>query len=332
MPQQQKLPRPRSRAHGHHACLEEGERSPWARRSVALSGQANTRGGRPRFQLEAGPPCSRWALSVAAHARRGRVEPQPCGLLGAPQSSQQAHRRPLGKPLANVQGPRGWLDLPKPKHHGTREPASLGAIPHLRTAGIPTAGVESGRPAPSASAPGADRRYPLHQRDQRLTVVQVRSRDSDGQGQTGPLSDQMDLRAVLAPATGLRPVSSLSFQRPHVQRVDRGPRPVQLAAGAELVEDQAVEFGPHSGLGPLGESPVSRRSRRTERRGRQLLPRAAGQHLPGHRAGAGRRFEAVTEPPAPPAGTTPTTRPAPGDLVDHESAQKRPRLRGAHLP
>ncbi len=47
---------------------------------------------------------------------------------------------------------------------------------------------------------------------------------------------------------------------------------VQLAAGTEFVEDQAVELGPHPGLRPLREPPVGDRAGRAERSRRQLLP------------------------------------------------------------
>ncbi len=78
------------------------------------------------------------------------------------------------------------------------------------------------------------------------------------------------------------------LQSPYVHRVDRAPRPVRLTTSAELVEGQVVELGPHPGLRPLREPPVSRRTGQTERRRRQLLPGTTrrcheddrGQHLP----------------------------------------------------
>lgn len=65
-------------------------------------------------------------------------------------------------------------------------------------------GVELSGFAAPASAAGADRRYALHEGDQGLAVVQVRPRDCDGEGQTGPLGDQVDLRPVLAPVDRIR--------------------------------------------------------------------------------------------------------------------------------
>lgn len=74
--------------------------------------------------------------------------------------------------------------------------------PQMRVV-VALVGVEFARLASPGPAAGADRRYALHQRDQGLTVVQVR-RDPDGDGQTGPLGDQVDLRAVLDPADRIR--------------------------------------------------------------------------------------------------------------------------------
>jgi hypothetical protein len=61
------------------------------------------------------------------------------------------------------------------------------------------------------------------------------------------------------------------FQSPHVHRVDRTPRPVQVPAGAQLIQDQAVQLGADPGPAPLAKPTVSVRPRRAERRG-QLLP------------------------------------------------------------
>lgn len=129
-------------------------------------------------------------------------------------------------------------------------------------------------------------------------------------------------------STGFGPVRS-PFSGPHVHRVDRAPRPVQVAAGAEFVQDQAVELGPYPGLRPLGEPAVGCRSGRPERRLRQLLPRAArgrhehdrGQDLAVAVATPTATPAAATAPPAPPAGTTPTAHPVPAaQLSPHREA------------
>ena len=156
-----------------------------------------------------------------------------------------------------------WV-MPRP-----REPSPQVAVV------VALVGVELARLASAGAAAGPDGRYALHERDQGLAVVDVGPRDPDGQGQTGPLGDQMDLRPVRAPVDRIRTRQAPPFQGPHVHRVDRAPRPVQLAAGSEFVQDQAVQPGPHPGLGPLGEPAVRRRPGRPERLRRQLLPRAA---------------------------------------------------------
>lgn len=99
-------------------------------------------------------------------------------------------------------------------------------------------------------------------------------------------------------SAGFGPVKS-PLRRAHVHRVDRAPRPVQLASGAGFVQDQAVEFAPHTGLAPLGEAAVRSRPGRAEAR-RQLPPRAACR---GHEH-YGRRHLSVPIP-----ASAPTLRP-----------------------
>jgi hypothetical protein len=64
-------------------------------------------------------------------------------------------------------------------------------------------GVKLAGPTPTRAAAGPDRGYALHERAQNLAVVGVGVRDADGQ-ETGPLGDQMDLRAVLASVDRIR--------------------------------------------------------------------------------------------------------------------------------
>jgi hypothetical protein len=76
-------------------------------------------------------------------------------------------------------------------------------------------------------------------------------------------------------------LSASPFRGPHVHRIDRAPRPVQVSGRAQFVvsgraqfvQGQAVGLGLHPGLAPLGEPPVGRRPGRSEWR-RQLRPRA----------------------------------------------------------
>ncbi len=58
--------------------------------------------------------------------------------------------------------------------------------------------------ASPASTTGTDGRYAADKGLEGLAVVQVGARDCDGQGQTGPLVDQVDLRAVLTPIDRIR--------------------------------------------------------------------------------------------------------------------------------
>jgi len=53
--------------------------------------------------------------------------------------------------------------------------------------------MELARSASAGPAAGTDGRDALHERDQCLAVVNVGARDSDGQGQTVAVGDQVDL-------------------------------------------------------------------------------------------------------------------------------------------
>lgn len=77
--------------------------------------------------------------------------------------------------------------------------------------------------------------------------------------------------------SGFGPVSC-PFEGPEAYRVDRAPRPVQLAPGAEFVQNQAVELGPHPGLGPLAEPPEGGDTRQAKCWW-QLVPRSRTRHL-----------------------------------------------------
>jgi len=65
-------------------------------------------------------------------------------------------------------------------------------------------GVQLGGSASARSAAGADRRDASYEGFEGLAVVQVRAGDADGEGQTGPLRDQVDLRPLLAPVYRIR--------------------------------------------------------------------------------------------------------------------------------
>lgn len=102
-------------------------------------------------------------------------------------SGEPRHRALHGATVAAE--PLGGLDAPagdaRSDVPGAEPPAQVIVVVTLVT-------VELGGPSPTRSAPGPDRRDTPHQSLQALTVVGVRGGDADGQGQTGPLSDQMD--------------------------------------------------------------------------------------------------------------------------------------------
>jgi hypothetical protein len=81
-------------------------------------------------------------------------------------------------------------------------------------------------------------------------------------------------------ATGFDP-SGPPFHRLYVHGVHRAPRPIQVALRAEFMQDQAVEHGPETGLAPLDEAPVHRRSGWPEhvRVCRQVHPDAATSRI-----------------------------------------------------
>lgn len=138
--------------------------------------------------------------------------------------------------------------------------------------GVELAGLTSTR-----TSAGPDGRYALHERDQSLAVVHVGARDADGQGQTGSLGDQVDLRAVPAPVHRIPTHQVPPCPSPQFHRVDRAPRPVQVASGFQFVEGKVVEFGPDLGLRRLGKPAVGCRAEWSECSRGQLLPGAAGR-------------------------------------------------------
>ena len=131
-----KLPRPLSRAHGHHPCLEEGERFSLGKalrsaigarehKGRAIPGSAGGRthpapGGRSAWRrIPAAGELNRSLAACSAHpSLHGK-------LTGAPSGSHWRTCRDLGA---------GWICRSR-STHGTRQPANLGAIPHLRIAG-----------------------------------------------------------------------------------------------------------------------------------------------------------------------------------------------------
>ena len=111
--------------------------------------------------------------------------------------------------------------------------------------------------ASPAASPGLDGRYHTNQR-----LQQVRTRDRH----PGPIGDQVDRGALLAPDRQDSDPSDPPFESTHVDRVDRAPRPVQLTPGTEFAQDQTVQLRPHAGPTPLGETPMCGRPGGAEHR------------------------------------------------------------------
>lgn len=74
---------------------------------------------------------------------------------------------------------------------------------------VPLVGVELGRAPTAWAASGADGRDPTHERLQAEAVVRVGAGDTQGQGQSVPVGDQVDFRSRLAAVGRIR-----SGQRP----------------------------------------------------------------------------------------------------------------------
>src|SRR4051812_4769785 len=103
--------------------------------------------------------------------------------------------------------------------------------------GVSLVAVQFGGLTPTWSAAGAHGGYAAHERLKGLTAVEINTGDSDGEGQTGPVRDQMDLRTFLASVHRIRarqvppsePACSPSRSRsatspvPHGGRVRPGP-------------------------------------------------------------------------------------------------------------
>ncbi len=132
-------------------------------------------------------------------------------------------------------------------------------------------------------------------------------------GQTGPLGDQVDLRAVLAPVDRIRtcqvpfsgPACSPSRSRTATSPAHRGSRVRRGPGGAACPP----------GLRPLREPPVGGRPGRAERRRRQLLP---GTTRRGHEHDRGQHL--------PVAVPTPTTTLRPRRRLRHHPLEQLPQL------
>ena len=136
--------------------------------------------------------------------------------------------------------------------------------------------VQLARVSTTRAAAGADRENPLYQGLQGLAIVGVGSRDRYGQGQTGPVGAQVDLRPPSCPDRQDADLSGPPFEGSGVHRVDRTPRPVQLTTRTDLIQHEPVELGSGPGLGPLGKAAVRGGAGGAERRW-EWGPGAAGR-------------------------------------------------------
>jgi len=78
-----------------------------------------------------------------------------------------------------------------------------------------------------------------------------------------------------ARSTGEGPTWS-PFERAHVGAVDRAPVQVQLAEGAQLVQQQRVQGRPDAGRGPVAQPPPAGHPGAADQRRGQLVPGDAG--------------------------------------------------------
>jgi hypothetical protein len=172
---------------------------------------------------------------------------------------------------------------------------------------------------------GSNRRYALHQRDQGLAVVNVSAGYPDGDGQTGPLGDQMDLRPVLAPVHRIRacrvPLFRARMYTESIAHLDqsRSPREPSSSRTRRWSLAHTLAFTRRTG----GE-PSHRKVRTTRREAaatciRKSLRTRSRPAPPDRHADADHRPVVAKAPRAPPAGTVPTTHPAPA------AARSKPR-------
>lgn len=106
-------------------------------------------------------------------------------------------------------------------------------------------GVKLARLAPTGASAGPDGRNVLHEWDQGLAVVDIGTGDSDGQGQTTPFGDQMDLRPWLVGFHALCRMRSWELKR-QLQAVERS------GAAAVLVLGQQFNGSEYQAAHPLG--------------------------------------------------------------------------------
>ncbi len=232
--------------------------------------------------------------------------------MKATAAGQPGHRPLHGPPVA-AQPLRG-LD---PLARDARDDVPAAEPPSQVVVVVPLVGVELGGPSPTWSTARADRRDTPYQGFHSQAVMCVRSRDADREGQTGPLGDQVDLRAFLAAIYGIRtrkvppllPACSPS-QRHTATSSTRPGRRAHPAPGGEACPIP----GPGSTPRTAGaRSPQTGRSPTAA--GATYIPSWPRRRWPPAHAGPHTCVDphpgVAPERPAPLAETTPTTRPVP---------------------
>lgn len=154
----------------------------------------------------------------------------------------------------------------------------------------------------------------LHQGDQCLAVMQVcPPRDADGQGQTRPLSDQMDLRSVLAPVDRIRacqvPLFRARMFTESIAQRDQSSSPREPSSSRTSGGAWPTPWPSTTRQNDGAPSPLTDRTTQlaTAATCSPTWPRTRSRPAPhDRRAGGGHRPEAAKAPPAPPAGTTET--------------------------
>lgn len=124
-----------------------------------------------------------------------------CPELEAPCSVTPAAARPLRQNLLEALEPVSARD-PRIPRETARDLAAV-----RQDAGRSPAGMLLESLLPSATTrptAGADGRYTPDEGFETLAVVGVGGGDADGEGQTGPLCDQVDIRALLAAIDRIR--------------------------------------------------------------------------------------------------------------------------------
>lgn len=138
--------------------------------------------------------CSAAESAVADQGGRDTGEGQEMlsfALVAAVQAATpgQPRHRPLHGPPVAAQL-LGGLDASAGEARG--DVARAEPFPQA-VVGVALVAMELGGPPSAGPAPGADGRYAPYQGFKSLTVVHVRGGDTDRDGQTGPLGDQVDL-------------------------------------------------------------------------------------------------------------------------------------------